>query len=213
MNWLLWREYRLNRWILVAGIVAIVLSYVIDFINSWDFMGAWLLCCIFANVTVALLAGNAIAGERTDRSAEFIAYLPLGRWRIVASKLLLFLITFAGFIGVALWIANQVSIPAEIEHHVDLRGFAIGLIIIYGVGWMFSSVLPSPTYATLCGFCSVVLVSAGVVTIASYLGVPVKDMLNKESHEITIRWSAVTGVPLAVVCFCIGSWNYVRRDP
>ena len=69
MTWLLWREYRLNRWILVTGSALILLAYLIDFIfadnDSWDFLGAWLLSCIFAYLTVALLAGNAIAGERT----------------------------------------------------------------------------------------------------------------------------------------------------
>ena len=28
MNWVLWREYRLNRWILVLGAVSLVLPYV-----------------------------------------------------------------------------------------------------------------------------------------------------------------------------------------
>ena len=30
-----------------------------------------------------LLAGNAIAGERADRSAELIAYLPVNRWPMI----------------------------------------------------------------------------------------------------------------------------------
>ena len=216
MTWLLWREYRLNRWILVTGSVLFLSAYLIDFIfagiGSWDFFGAWLLSCIFAYVTVSLLAGHAFAGERTDRSAEFIAYLPLGRWRIVASKLLLFLITFAVISGVVVWTASLITIPVGLEHYVDLRGFFVAMLIIYGVGWMFSSFLSSPTYATLCGFCSLVLTSAIVMTVTSYLGFPVT--MDKEAHEIASRWMAITGVPLAVACFCIGSWNYVcRREP
>ena len=215
MKWLLWREYRINRWILVTGSALILLSYLTEVIvndsDSSDLFGAWLLGCISAYLTVALLAGNAIAGERADRSAEFIAYLPLGRLHIVASKLLLFLITFAVIGGVAAWTANQVVMPVGLEHHVDVRGFVIAILIIYGVGWMFSSLLSSPTYATLCAFCSLVLVSAGVMIVANYLGVPVTDMANKEAHEIAIRSTAMTGLPVAAICFSIGTWNFVRR--
>ena len=40
-----------------------------------------------SQLTVALLGGNAIAGEAADCSAEFIAYLPLSRPRLLAGKL------------------------------------------------------------------------------------------------------------------------------
>ena len=70
MKWLLWREYRLNRWILVTGSVLIVLSYLIEVLfadnDSWRFFGAWHLICISGYVVVALMAGNAIAGWRAN---------------------------------------------------------------------------------------------------------------------------------------------------
>lgn len=199
MKWLLWREYRLNRCILATGIVLILLPYLLAVILQYDSLklsGVWFLITGSGYVTVALLAGNAIAGERADRSAEFIAYLPLGRWRIVASKLVLFLITFAVICSFTAWVAEQVTPPAEVAHIIDLRGFVIALLIIYGVGWMFTSFLSSPTYASLVAFCSLVLVSAGVVTVAGYVGVPTDSMSSIESLTLFFGWCTVINIGL-----------------
>ena len=80
MSWLLWREYRRNRWILAAGaagvLLPIIIAVVFDLNRSSGFIGAFFLSCVFSQMTVALLAGNAVAGERSDRSAEFIACAP-----------------------------------------------------------------------------------------------------------------------------------------
>jgi ABC-type transport system involved in multi-copper enzyme maturation permease subunit len=43
---------------------------------------------------MALLAGNIIACERTDRSAEFLAYQGASRKMVIGSKLILCTITF-----------------------------------------------------------------------------------------------------------------------
>lgn len=156
MNWLLWREYRLNRWILVTGGVLILLPLVIaavfEYDRSTDFFGAWVVSSLFAYLTVVLLAGHAMAAERTDRSAEFIAYLPSGCWQRLASELILFLITFAAIWGVIFWGAKQLTLPMEIAHIVDLRGFVITILTIYGMGWLFTSFLSSATYASLFAF-------------------------------------------------------------
>ena len=108
MKSLLWREYRLNRWILVSGGVAILLSYAIaalsllfDVDRASAFFVAYVASSIFSAMMLTLLGGNAIAGERTDRSAEFMAYLPFGRRRMLASKLFFALSTI-----VALCIVN-----------------------------------------------------------------------------------------------------------
>ena len=112
MNWLLWREYRLNRLILAFGAVLILAPYLIAVIYSglsivlgdsidgnfetaavWSFVITWALMLV-------LLPSNAIAGERADRSAEFISYLPLLRGRMLASKLLLSLIAFSVLLGI-----------------------------------------------------------------------------------------------------------------
>ncbi|MFT5524486.1 MAG: uncharacterized membrane protein YjjB (DUF3815 family) [Pirellulaceae bacterium] len=71
MNWLLWREYRLNRWILATGAVGLLLPYVLAVIFEADrsaaFIGAYLVSCLFGHLTIALLAGHAVAGEQPKR--------------------------------------------------------------------------------------------------------------------------------------------------
>jgi len=108
MTWLLWKDYRHNRLIVFAGIILLLLPYVFGFwmvLNSeasrhpggWAFViaVASLYSLGLGQVTLTLFGGNAIAGERVDRSAEFLACLPITRRKILASKLLLALMITA----------------------------------------------------------------------------------------------------------------------
>ena len=113
MKWLLWREYRLNRLLLMTGATLLLLPYAIALFDlGWDawwgssqspraenaarrFEVAAFFSIVISQLTLALLGGNAIAGERADRSAEFLAYLPVSRWRRLAA-------TGTGFAGVGL---------------------------------------------------------------------------------------------------------------
>ena len=112
----------------------------------------------------------AVAGERADRSAEFVAYLPLGRWQRIAS------------------------------------------LMIYGMGWLFTSFLSSATYASIFGLSAPVFFLAGLAIVADAFGVLPGEMQNKDSHETLIVLSGVFGLPVAAVSFAVGTWNYVRRS-
>ena len=102
MKWLLWREYRLTRLIRIVGAVLMVLPYVGALVllvaASWAseppaiggpspsravvlFGGGALYSILLSLLTLTFLGGNAFAGERADRSAEYLAYLPLSRLR------------------------------------------------------------------------------------------------------------------------------------
>jgi ABC-type transport system involved in multi-copper enzyme maturation permease subunit len=216
MSWLIWREYRLNRWILVSGGMLVLLPLVIagalGYGRSVDFIGPWILSSVFGYMTVALLAGHAVAGERADRSAEFVAYLPLARWQRIASKLILFLITFAVIWSVVVWGATQVVMPVQLAHLVDVRGFVIASLMIYGMGWLFTSFLSSATYASVFGLSAPVFFLAGLAIVADAFGVLPGEMQNKDSHETLILLSGVFGLPVAAVSFAVGTWNYVRRS-
>ena len=73
MKWLLWREYRRNRLILATSGVLVLLSCVFAFILELDpddlVAPDGFFVLVFSVLTLALLAGNAIAGERADRSS------------------------------------------------------------------------------------------------------------------------------------------------
>ena len=88
MKMLLWKDYRLNRILLIAGVLLLLGPYLIcvlwagtshevpagAFRDPGFWAGFLLMCCIpsllGSQLTVALLAANAVACERADRSAE-----------------------------------------------------------------------------------------------------------------------------------------------
>jgi len=221
MNWLLWREYRLNRLILVAGTMGILLPHVILAVetliygNHPETFLAWLVSTLFAEITVALLAGNAIAGERADRSAEFIASLPLPPWRLVASKLLLALIVFAAIWGTRLMFS---TVQPQHEFFGDVGSFPIQVLVVYGASWLFSSIQSSTVIATSLGIVTSWTIGgcAGWFTL-SKLKEPIKPVANLHAHyaenfsEPTFALYAMFGIPIGIVCFCIGTWFYIRR--
>ena len=103
MKWLIWKDYRLNRLIFITALAFLVGPHLLAAILIWYgaeppnarglfFAGSTLYSLAFLQLAFALLGGNSIAGERMDRSAEFLAYLPVSRGRILASKLLVALV-------------------------------------------------------------------------------------------------------------------------
>jgi ABC-type transport system involved in multi-copper enzyme maturation permease subunit len=229
MNWLLWREYRLNRLILITGAVLLMLPYLtlgfevlFEGANPRpDFEGVVILSLLFSWLTVSLLAGNSIAGERADRSAEFIAYLPLPRWRTLVSKLVLFLITVAMIYGASILAALVFVGPAELfafrfpKVLSFAAFFAINFVVTYGVGWLFSSLQSSPILANVAGFAAGIFATGcawGVVWMSmeepsKYVPNPLESMVVN-----AFAWNTMIGFPLAIVCFCIGTWNYLRSS-
>jgi ABC-type transport system involved in multi-copper enzyme maturation permease subunit len=214
MNWLLWREYRQNRWILAFGATGILVPYLIAvavvqasdpeayakyfalYVNSYG--AAW--------ITIALLAGGAVAGGRADRSAEFLAYLPLPRWRVMASKMILPLLTFA-----AAWCVNLVFVnsrirpvePAEMARAVDLPIFASVLLAVFSGGWLFTQFLSSTFYAATMGALFPIAVGLNVTVILFLSGADEINALN--------NWVAMTNVAVAILCFGLGTWMFLRR--
>ena len=112
MKWLVWREYRLNQLGLAVGLALLIVPYMVALATLlWAkvppspdkaFAVAALYAVVLIQLTPALLGGNAIAGERADCSAQFIAYLPVSRVRRLTSKLSLTLATMVVLWGVNL---------------------------------------------------------------------------------------------------------------
>jgi len=120
MKWLLWKDYRNNRMVVIAALVFLLAPYLGALIVSclqvfrwhedsqvWgeNFAGASVLSLIVSQLSIALIGGNAIAGERVDRSAEFQASLPISRKTILCSKLLLALA-----IVVVIWVTDATTL-------------------------------------------------------------------------------------------------------
>ena len=219
MRWLLWREYRLNRLILAAGAVGVLLTFVIGALcrllddDRTVLVQAWRISIICSELTMATLAGNAIAGERSDRSAEFIACLPLSRRRLLTGKLLLLLMTIAVIWGVRVVIVQMWNVR-PIYNSPELHSFPIQFLLIVGVSWFFSSLQSSAVIASAAGMVAnwvVVGCSAGLA-YSKYMGLldPVPNVY-EDFHEPMFLLHSRISIPLAIACFSIGTWNYLRR--
>ena len=128
----------------------------------------------------ALLAGVfgglAFAAERANRSAEFLAMLPLPRWKLAASKLVAAAVCLA--VPVAVHVAVIVISPryagvleASLRQHFQPYllglGYSAGLgVALFGVAWLLSALLDSPGLAVAAAAAVVALTLLAVVTAA-----------------------------------------------
>ena len=236
MKWVLWREYRLNRLIRIVGAVLLVVPYIFALIElaaaSWVseppaigapsppgavvvFGGAAFYSIALSVLTTTFLGGNAIAGERADRSAEYLAYLPLSRLRRLAAKLVFALGTAVSIWGfnilvlLVLYLSLLVT-PSEVpsvrpdDVLVPAGLFALTGLVMFSVAWLVSSLQSSPTFAVCSG-----LIAPWLLIIAAVGAAWIWDPLR--FGPIVEVGYAVTCPALALVCFSIGTWYYLRR--
>ena len=104
----------------------------------------------FSALTVALLAGNAFAGERADRSVEFLDYLPLERTHLLASKLLLCFGTITVLCMIDLLVLAQTATNRQVGFG-ELVSISSIAVLVFGVNWLVSSLQSSPALATVSG--------------------------------------------------------------
>ncbi len=230
MKWLFWKEYRQNRPIVIALMVMLILPHFFGLFASWEetraprhaadawlrnLVGASLYSLAISQLALALIGGNAIAGERADRSAEFQAYLPISRKKILVGKMLLALA-----IAAAIWLTNPPivwSILASLDRGV-LRdaSFApilmINLAIIgfvfFCVAWFFSSFLTSPTFSTIAGLAAPLIVWS-LILYVNYL--IQGDQWRPATGFILQMCFGIISLAVALSCFGVGTWLYLRR--
>jgi ABC-type transport system involved in multi-copper enzyme maturation permease subunit len=224
MNWLIWKDYRHNRVIVYAGLVLLLFPYLIAFKLGWDrapssppskwtqfIASAGLYSLGLGQITIALIGGNVIAGERVDRSAEFLASLPISRRKILLSKLLLSLAIAAVIWGnlFVSWLLMNTS--PELAEQLHGRQIIMPIAIIaavgllfFGVAWLFSSFLSSPTFAVAAALIAPLLVGWGLMGIGYLSGVTDRDL------NFPYCYSGIASV-LGLACFAGGAWYYLRR--
>jgi ABC-type transport system involved in multi-copper enzyme maturation permease subunit len=233
MKWLLWREYRTNRLILIAGAVLLILPYLVALVVvCWikeplaavaasdapnlpaavvAFIAAAIYSLALSQLTLALLGGNAIAGERADRSAEFMAYLPVSRLRRVTAKVTLALIATA-----SIWAVNLLALgailglmPEPEAARFTRNAFFLSIWVIVGltffcVSWFVSSLQSNSSFAICCGVVTPFLAVAAVHAAAWVWSVP-----------YTSRWiplgHATVCLLLSAAGFVAGTAYYLRR--
>ena len=225
MKALLWKDYRQNRRILVGVAIMLLIPYVFVTVgelgtrlwhvypskNLTELIGEASILSLFLTVlAIGFLGGNAIAGERVDRSAEFVAYLPIARRPAIASKAIVALSACLAF-----WLVNA-SVGCVTSWMVSDRFLevvfdiasttALGSVLIFGASWLFSSFMSSPPIATMMGLATVVVyaVTMGLIDQARGLGTAGME----PSYFVLC---AVLCVVLGIACFVAGVLHYVRR--
>ena len=225
MRWLLWKDYRHNRPVVITGLVLLLVPHVFAIyaaVSSKATLSGWggylaesgIYSLAISQMTVALIGGNAIAGERVDRSAEFLASLPITRGKILASKLL-----FALTVVAAIWLINACAFcpllatvrhlpPMEARYYEDfppmVAHIAMTGLLFFCVAWLFSSFLASPTYSVFAGLATPVLFFLTTDLIGRVFGA----WRIASAAELSYRTFCLSFSP---VCFAIGTWYYLRR--
>jgi ABC-type transport system involved in multi-copper enzyme maturation permease subunit len=223
MRALLWKDYRLNRLLLAIGLglllgpyAAVVVWQLHSHWPIWPQAAAWAQLLVGAStfslslslLTLVLLAGNAFAGERADRSAEFLAYLPPSRARVLISKALL-----AFLVATVIWVFNLLVaegvVPALSAGPVGELAvgpnshLATAAVLVFGAGWLGSSFLESPTFATTIGIVAPLAVSSLLALSGVFLDWPPREDFG--------FWWDVAFVMVGVLSFAGGTWYYLRR--
>jgi ABC-type Na+ efflux pump permease subunit len=220
---LLWKDYRLNRPILVMGATLFLAPYAIiacvawyDFwptlppVSKWPYalLPASLVSLALSLVTLVTLSGSSVARERADRSAEFLCALPPSRLHILASKIVMVLAPVA-----VVWAANLVLawrlVPDQgpapggvgrVGDHIVSMAAAASLLL--GAGLLGSATLESPAMATSLAVALTIGVIFTMSTISSLSG------WTPAAFQERTR---VVFFVLGGLCFALGAGFYLRR--
>jgi len=225
MTWLLWKEYRNNLLIVYVTLFLLLVPYLIAVFAMWKWgfheTGGWEFCLgtasiyslDFSQLAMALIGGNVIAGERLDRSAEFQAYLPIPRSKILWAKLMLALA-----IAAVVWLPNvsiMWSMVDDVYRRID-NGYPLNITMMtfiaitgftfFCVAWFFSSIIKSPTIAVCAGLITPLIMIGSISFIANLLANRGVDPLLFAKF-----WYLSICIFLSLICFAIGTWHYLRR--
>jgi ABC-type transport system involved in multi-copper enzyme maturation permease subunit len=225
MTALLWKDYRLNRGVLLLGAALLLGPYAVVFPvalyghwPSWPPAAEWsallraasFFSVALSQLTLAVLAGNSIASERADRSAEFLACLPPSRLEILASKLLLALLAAGAVWAVNLSVATLVvpALGAPPDNPWDQVAprpmLAAGTVLVFGASWLGSAVLNSPASATILGI--VVAAVGGPLLVQAAWA-----LFASGAREALTSYGLVVSLSVGALCFLSGSASFLRR--
>lgn len=225
LRMLLWKDWRQNGRLVVTAAIFLVLPYLLFITiglghrlvsdSESDPQGWAELLYIASSIGLAIsvllaafFAGNAIAGERVDRSAEFIAYLPIPRRTAMLSKLVLavlvcFVMLMVNYL-LFLW-SESIRYADSSDSGENLLLVSLTAMLIFGVAWLLSSVQSSPTLAASAGILTPFVLGLAVMLTA--------DMVSgtaRHGSDWPIWYCVVSGL-VGLACLLIGSWHYLRR--
>jgi ABC-type transport system involved in multi-copper enzyme maturation permease subunit len=192
MKALLWKDARMSRSTLILGVVLLLLPYLLvpilrvrQSLFWWDYDGMMLmgfLSLILSLLTMTILGGVALAGERADHSAEFLAAMPVSRPVVLLSKSLVVLgvVVVAWVLNVAVILAiaprmpgaPAVLVPGVHDDPVNELGHVAGVaVLMLGTAWLTSSTVERASTAVAAGLMAPALVLLAPLLLTRLLGV------------------------------------------
>lgn len=226
MKALLLKDCRVNRFVLIFGVVMLFGPFAVRAgigiyskwrydIALWSYADFWestaMISLAASMLALAMLAGNVIAAERNDRSAEFLAYLPITRGASIASKLVLTLGSCLLVWGVCLLSAYGIAprmeqIPEELIIGDASTGDMMRIILstnvmLIGAAWCCSAATTSPAISAGCGLFAPFIVLC-VLACIKQTGTADLDILG---------WYHGLCSVLGAISFVVGTVYYLRR--
>lgn len=230
---LLWREWRRSRTLLVVAFGSAVALVIVwqgalpwpsgmrgNLIGPYGVLPvlvsltAWVTILVGA-ILIPLTAANTLAGERIDRTAEFIGPLPLNRVVRLAAKIaLLAAVAFAIWepILFVAWPRKEISVSiADMQWQHDPR-IAMGMIATFtllstSMAWLFAAWIESPVIAAVAGLAGPVAIPWMMIAASNTIG----------TAWLFRIWLTPQGMPqpvaisLAAAAFAIGCVRYLWR--
>jgi ABC-type transport system involved in multi-copper enzyme maturation permease subunit len=202
------KDFRQQRRFLAGAILFLLTPYafsVVLFIlnpaSRWsDHLGIAAVCALgLAFVLIPFFAGNAVASERADRSAEFLAFLPIARGPSILSKALVAGAISAGMVA-ACWAATSV-INSEPSNLSGAQSFAMvsTSLMMFGTAWGVSSFGRSPVFAAAAGL---VLPACWALT---------RWLASEHGHSISLTAYSAVAFVSGCAAFVGGSIYCLRR--
>jgi ABC-type transport system involved in multi-copper enzyme maturation permease subunit len=197
MRWLLWKDYRQNRLLVFTALFLLLAPHVIAICaavrykllddpvasHGLEFLASSSLFSVaLSQVAAALIGGNLIAGERVDRSAEFLFSLPYTRRRLLASKLLLAIAVMApgwvvnALVACSVWWLGGISASKFAPSVAEMLGWvALGGLVFFCVAWLLSSLCRSTAVASVGGMMIPLFVPLGISLVDYQFGLRLHD--------------------------------------
>lgn len=218
MNALLRKDVRLNLPVFIAAAAFFVIPFVV--VLFVDLTGMYTIdwsqtinsangvALMMTQFIIAALGANALACERSDRSAEFLFSLPIDRGQMIVSKVV---VSFA--VAAMLWMAHLVIFllarGEQVIPREELSAIAATSLLLFCASWMGSAFVGSPGKALGIGLAIVAALVVGWINWERHM---------EEAALRAGRGYTPTAIPYDVTClilaaltFAIGCRYYLRR--
>jgi len=216
LKMLMWKDFRQQTGFLIGAIIVLLIPHLIAAgthvqnhfgdhrVENWYvfYEAACIADVLLAALLIAFFAGNAIAGERSDGSADFFAYLPVPKRTSTLSKLLVAVALSSAILALCVAISSMFSREGRSPRPTEVKVFFATLIAMFGVAWGVSSFVRSAAYAAASGIC--VPIALGIMLALISADTPEGKVAASASYS-------VVATVLGIAVLTAGTIYYVKR--